>query len=89
MTTMLLIRHAANDWVGERLAGWTPGVHLNTLGHQQAQGLADRLAHTALQAIYSSPLDRARETAAPWPTASAASAGGGWSGRSPVWSMDR
>ncbi len=65
MTTMLLIRHAANDWVGERLAGWTPGVHLNTLGHQQAQGLADRLAHTALQAIYSSPLDRARETAAP------------------------
>ncbi len=65
MTTILLIRHATNDWVGERLAGWTPGVHLNELGQQQAQGLADRLAHIAMGAIYSSPLDRALETAAP------------------------
>lgn len=65
MTTILLIRHATNDWVGERLAGWTPGVHLNEKGQQQAQGLAGRLAHVAICAIYSSPLDRALETAAP------------------------
>ena len=32
MMNVLLIRHAANDWVGERLAGWTPGVHLNDEG---------------------------------------------------------
>lgn len=65
MTTILLIRHATNDWVGDRLAGRTPGVHLNDLGRQQAQALADRLAHVAIRAIYSSPLERALETAAP------------------------
>lgn len=65
MTTMLLIRHATNDWVGERLAGWTPGVHLNETGQQQALALAGRLAHVAIDAIYSSPLERALETAAP------------------------
>ncbi len=65
MTTLLLIRHATNDWVGERLAGWTPGVHLNETGRQQAHALADRLAHLPIHAIYSSPLDRALETAAP------------------------
>lgn len=65
MTTILLIRHATNDWVGERLAGRTPDVHLNEMGQQQAQGLADRLAHVAIRAVYSSPLERAVETAAP------------------------
>lgn len=65
MTTILLIRHATNDWVGERLAGRTPGVHLNDAGRQQALALADRLAHVSIHAIYSSPLDRAIETAEP------------------------
>ncbi len=68
MTTLILVRHAANDWVGERLAGWTPGVHLNEMGQQQAVALAQRLAHWPIQAIYSSPLDRAIETAAPLAT---------------------
>lgn len=63
MTTLLLIRHAANDWVGDRLAGWTPGVHLNEKGYQQAAALADRLAPWPLEAVYSSPLERAVETA--------------------------
>ena len=65
LTTLLLVRHATNDWVGERLAGWTPGVHLNEAGHQQALALAERLALMPIKAIYSSPLERARETAAP------------------------
>jgi len=60
---LMLVRHAQNDWVGERLAGWTPGVHLNEEGRQQAGALGRRLAHLPLTAIYSSPLERAVETA--------------------------
>lgn len=65
MTTFLLIRHGNNDWVGKALAGWTPGVHLNGEGKEQALRLAERLSGVCLHAIYSSPLERARETAAP------------------------
>jgi probable phosphoglycerate mutase len=62
---LLLIRHAANDWVGERLAGWTPGVHLNDEGRAQVTALVGRLAGISLAAIYSSPLERTMETAQP------------------------
>jgi probable phosphomutase (TIGR03848 family) len=65
MMGLLLIRHALNDWVGERLAGWTPGVHLNDQGRTQASDLARRLAGVPLAAIYSSPLERTVETAHP------------------------
>ena len=65
LTTLLLVRHATNDWVGERLAGWTPGVHLNEAGRQQALTLAERLAALPITAIYSSPLERAQETVTP------------------------
>lgn len=65
MTTILLIRHAVNDWVTTgKLAGWTPGVHLNDEGKAQAAALGKRLATQPLQAIYSSPLERTLETAA-------------------------
>jgi len=64
-TTLLLVRHAMNDWVKTgKLAGRSPGVHLNPEGRQQAEALAQRLASRSLQAIYSSPLERAQETAA-------------------------
>jgi probable phosphomutase (TIGR03848 family) len=64
MTQLLLIRHAVNDWVGRnRLAGWTPGVHLNDQGRHEAEALARRLADSELKAIYSSPLERTLETA--------------------------
>jgi probable phosphomutase (TIGR03848 family) len=65
MTVMILIRHATNDMVGKALAGWTPGVHLNEEGQEQARRLAERLAQAPLAAIYSSVLERAWETAAP------------------------
>lgn len=66
MTEILLIRHAVNDFVKTgRLAGWTPGVHLNDEGRQQAEALAQRLDGLPIHAIYSSPLDRAVETAEP------------------------
>ena len=63
MTLLLLIRHGANDWVHGRLAGWTPGVHLNDDGRSQAAATAARLARLPLDAIYTSPLDRTVETA--------------------------
>jgi probable phosphoglycerate mutase len=65
MMNLLLIRHATNDWVGKKLAGWTPGVHLNDEGQAQAAALARRLADVPLAAIYSSPLERTMETAQP------------------------
>lgn len=66
MTILLLIRHGENDWVGtHRLAGRTPGVHLNDRGRQQAQELADRLREQPITAIYSSPMERCMETAQP------------------------
>jgi probable phosphoglycerate mutase len=63
VTLLLLIRHGTNDWVHGRLAGWTPGVHLNEDGRRQAVALATRLAPIPLDAIYASPLDRTLETA--------------------------
>jgi probable phosphomutase (TIGR03848 family) len=61
---LILIRHAQNEWVRTgRLAGWTPGVHLNDEGKRQAEALGKRLASANLQAVYSSPLERAVETA--------------------------
>ncbi len=65
MMNLLLIRHALNDWVGERLAGWTPEVHLNDEGRAQVEALVQRLAEVPLAAIYSSPLERTMETARP------------------------
>jgi probable phosphomutase (TIGR03848 family) len=63
MTLLFLIRHATNDWVGQGLAGWLPGVHLNERGRHQARDLALRLGEIPFAAIYSSPLERAVETA--------------------------
>lgn len=65
MTKLLLIRHALTDSVGQRLSGRTPSVPLNAEGQAQAQKLAERLAPVPLAAIYSSPLERALQTAAP------------------------
>jgi probable phosphomutase (TIGR03848 family) len=64
MTALFLIRHAANDFTKEeKLAGWLPGVHLNDEGRQQAGQMAARMDKVKLDAIYSSPLERAVETA--------------------------
>lgn len=66
MPTVLLIRHGENDYVKKQvLAGRLPGVHLNERGRAQAQALAQALKDIQLKAVYSSPLDRAVETARP------------------------
>lgn len=63
-TTLILLRHATTPATGKRLGGWTPGVHLDPAGVAQAQAAARRLAALPVRAIYSSPLERTRETAA-------------------------
>jgi probable phosphoglycerate mutase len=65
MTTILLIRHAVNDFVKTgKLAGRMEGVRLNDEGLAQAEALGRRLAEAPLESIYSSPMERTMETAA-------------------------
>ena len=63
MTTFFLIRHASCNGLGQTLWGRTPGICLNQTGELQAQRLADRFKNLTLDAIYSSPLERALQTA--------------------------
>ncbi len=66
MATLLLIRHGENEYTRTgKLAGWTPGVRLNEAGQKQAQSLIERLKGAPIKRLYSSPLERAQETAAP------------------------
>lgn len=65
MTTFLLIRHATHALLKRTLVGRTPGVPLDEKGREQAERLAERLAHLKPLALYSSPVQRALETAAP------------------------
>jgi broad specificity phosphatase PhoE len=65
MTTLLLIRHASCDPVGRSIAGRTPGIGLNAIGRQQVEALAAQLAHLPVEAVYSSPMERATQTALP------------------------
>jgi probable phosphomutase (TIGR03848 family) len=64
VTTILLVRHATCDPVGRSLAGRAPGVLLNAEGRAQAARLAELLRAAPITAVYSSPLERAAETAA-------------------------
>jgi broad specificity phosphatase PhoE len=63
MPVFYVIRHASCPPLGRRLAGREPGVSLDAEGERQARALAERLAPVRLDAIYSSPLERARQTA--------------------------
>ena len=64
MAYILLVRHGQNEWVKKkRLAGWIPDIHLNDEGKEQAQQVAERLAHLPIAALYSSPVTRCLETA--------------------------
>lgn len=63
MATVLLVRHGLTAWTGPVLAGWTPGVHLDDRGREQAASLARRLVRVPLGTVVTSPLERCRETA--------------------------
>jgi len=66
MPLILLIRHGENEYVkSSKMAGRIPGIHLNEHGRKQAQALGEALKDFPITAIYSSPLERAMETAEP------------------------
>jgi probable phosphoglycerate mutase len=62
-TVVLLIRHAHTDAVGRVLTGRAAHVPLSTAGRAQADRLGRTLATLPLAAVYTSPLERAVETA--------------------------
>ncbi|HEY1223048.1 MAG TPA: histidine phosphatase family protein [Acidimicrobiales bacterium] len=66
-TTVLLVRHGTTATTGTVLPGRAPGLHLAQTGLTQAENVALRIAELAKKptALYTSPLERARETAAP------------------------
>lgn len=65
-TTILMVRHGQTPTTGKLLPGRAPGLHLAETGIAQAEAAAARIAAiTNVDAIYASPLERARETAKP------------------------
>ena len=65
-TLVLLVRHGQTPTTGKVLPGRAPGLHLADAGREQAERAAARIAELPrVDALYASPLERARETAAP------------------------
>jgi probable phosphomutase (TIGR03848 family) len=66
-TLLLLVRHGQTPTTGAVLPGRARGLHLSDDGRDQAQAVAERVASFGdrVAAVYASPLERARETAAP------------------------
>lgn len=79
-TVILLVRHGTTETTGKQLPGRAPGLHLSDQGRQQAEAAAARIvalstpppngtgrrtAKPRVAAVYSSPLERTRETASP------------------------
>lgn len=93
MTTFHLVRHAEKAG-GDVLAGRTPGVHLTAHGREQAKKIAAALGGGRVDRIFTSPLERAVETAAPLADAKRLAAAsnvalhemdlGEWTGRRPA-----
>jgi probable phosphoglycerate mutase len=65
-TLVLLVRHGQTPTTGATLPGRAAGLHLADTGRQQAEEAAARIAGLKkVDAVYASPLERTRETAAP------------------------
>jgi broad specificity phosphatase PhoE len=63
VTTILIARHGESDWNRERRWQGQADRPLTERGREQAEALAQRLIHVELDAIYSSDLQRAYDTA--------------------------
>ncbi|CAH0289223.1 Phosphoserine phosphatase 1 [Arthrobacter sp. Bi83] len=59
------MRHGETPTTGKVLPGRAPGLHLSDRGRAQADRVAERLAGLPVDGVYSSPLERTRETAEP------------------------
>jgi probable phosphoglycerate mutase len=65
-TLVLLVRHGQTSTTGTVLPGRAAGLHLSDAGTVQAERAATRIAELKqVDAVYSSPLERTKETAAP------------------------
>ena len=64
-TLIMLVRHGVTPTTGQVLPGRAPGLHLSEVGRGQSRTVAQRLAGVPLAAIYTSPMERTQETAAP------------------------
>jgi probable phosphoglycerate mutase len=65
-TVILMVRHGQTPTTGKILPGRAAGLHLAEAGVAQAHRVAERITELPkIDAIYASPLERARETAAP------------------------
>jgi len=76
-TLLVMVRHGLTPTTGKELPGRARGLHLSEQGKQQAEVAAERVAQLVasrrhphgtspmIGGVYSSPLERARETAAP------------------------
>lgn len=62
---VLLARHGQTPTTGQILPGRAPGLHLAPRGVEQAEAIARRVVDIPITAVYTSPLERAQETAAP------------------------
>lgn len=67
ITVALLVRHGKTPTTGKELPGHAAGLHLADEGRAQAERAAERIAALTKRpvAVYASPLERTRETAAP------------------------
>jgi broad specificity phosphatase PhoE len=63
MTTILLVRHCAFGALGRYLAGRAPNEHLDETGRAHVARITKQFTGVTLDAVFSSPLERARQTA--------------------------
>src|SRR3954464_5543845 len=62
-TTLVLVRHGVTGETGPILSGRRPGIGLSDKGREQAESAGRRPAALPVAAVYSSPLERCRQTA--------------------------
>ncbi len=65
MAEILLIRHGETEWNLREVFRGRADVPLSARGREQARLLGEALRGSGVQAVYSSPLSRARQTADP------------------------